>query len=67
MPRIVFEITHGDGKWKVSRRGHGIISTHATKESAFEDGRRVASLSQPSLLKILNADDTVESELIYGD
>jgi hypothetical protein len=67
VPRSVFEVAPFDGQWKVSRRGQGVVSTHATKELAFEDGRRAARLSQPSHLMIMNADGTIETELIYGD
>ena len=67
--RTVYEVAPEGSLWTVKRisgPGKDQNSSHFTKDIAFEIGRGVSQLNQPSHLIVKRADGSVEAEHMYG-
>lgn len=62
-----YHVTPGGKGWDVKRAGAGrASSSHATKQEAFEAGRKLAKRERTSL-RIHKKDGTIQEERSYGN
>jgi hypothetical protein len=67
--RTVYEVAPEGSLWTVKRLsgpGKDQNSSHFTRDIAFEIGRGVSQLNQPSRLIVKRSDGSVEAEHTYG-
>jgi hypothetical protein len=62
--RKIYWVVPHDSSWQVKHHGH-VLSKHHLKDSAVEEGRRVAKANAPSQLKVMRKDGTIEFENTY--
>jgi hypothetical protein len=65
MARTHYRVLPSGSAW-VLRREQTLLSTHAHKVNAVNEGRRVAKANPPSQLTVHRADGTIEDESTYG-
>lgn len=62
--RKKYWVVPNGSQWQVKHEGT-LLSTHWLKETAVDEGRRVAKRNTPSQLLIMRKDGTIEKEFTY--
>jgi hypothetical protein len=65
MARKQYWVVPNGGDWDVKHEGR-VLSHHYLKEAAVDAGVKVAKANQPSSLKIMRGNGTIEDERTYG-
>jgi hypothetical protein len=66
MARKQYFVVPHSTNWQVKHEG-SVLSTHVLKADAIDAGVKVAKANEPSQLKIMRQDGTIEDERTYGN